>query len=374
MQGPYIYDIILINFYLTIKMKIINEDAFKGTYKGKPTSLYTLKNRDGMVVQITNFGAKIVSIYVPDRNGNFSDIVLGYESIEEYIKGNPYFGAICGRCANRIANGKFVIDGVTYQLPVNNGPNSLHGGPEGFNNQVFDTNGVISNSNVEQVEMVYISKDGEMGYPGTLTLKVTYSVTNSNELRLDYEATADKATHVNICSHSYFNLAGEGNGDILGHELSINSDKFTPVSDVLIPSGELRPVAGTPMDFIKTKTIGRNIDDNYDQLDYGKGYDHNWVLKKKIAGELSLAATCYEPKSGRIMEVHTTQPGVQLYTGNWLDGNDKGKGGKAYLMRSGLCLETQNFPDSPNKSDFPSTLLKPGKTYKHACIYKFYVK
>jgi aldose 1-epimerase len=355
-------------------VKIINEDAFKGMFKGKPTALYTLKNRNGMVVQITNFGAKIVCIYVPDRNGNFSDIVLGYESIEEYIKGNPYFGAICGRCANRIANGKFVIDGVTYQLPVNNGPNSLHGGPEGFNNQIFDTNGVISNSNVEQVEMVYISKDGEMGYPGTLTLKVTYSVTNSNELRLDYEATADKATHVNICSHSYFNLAGEGNGDILGHELSINSDKFTPVSDVLIPSGELRPVAGTPMDFIKPKTICRNIDDNYDQLDYGKGYDHNWVLKKKIAGELSLAVTCYEPKSGRIMEVHTTQPGVQLYTGNWLDGNDKGKGGKAYLMRSGLCLETQNFPDSPNKSYFPSTLLKPGKTYKHACIYKFYVK
>jgi aldose 1-epimerase len=355
-------------------MKIINESAFKGTHKGRPTSLYTLKNSKGMVVQITNFGAKIVNIYAPDRNGKFADIVLGYESIGGYAKGNPYFGAICGRYANRIANGKFVIAGVTYHLPVNNGPNSLHGGPEGFNNQVFDARGVISTTEGEQVEMVYVSKDGEMGYPGTLTLKVTYTLTDNNELRLDYKATTDKATHVNICSHSYFNLAGEGNGDILKHELSINSDKFTPVSDALIPTGELRDVAGTPMDFVKQKVLGKNIDDNYDQLAYGKGYDHNWVLNKKKAGELSLAATCYEPKSGRIMEVHTTQPGVQLYTGNWLDGNDKGKGGKPYLMRSGLCLETQNFPDSPNKPGFPSTLLRPGEVYKHTCLYKFSTK
>jgi aldose 1-epimerase len=355
-------------------MKIINEDAFKGTHKGKSTALYTLKNRNGMVVQITNFGAKIVSIFVPDRNGNFADIVLGYESIEEYIKGNPYFGAICGRYANRIANGRFIIDGVKYQLPVNNGPNSLHGGPEGFNNQVFDAEGVISTPDGQEIEMVYISKDGEMGYPGTLKVKITYTLSDKNELTLGFEAKTDKATHVNICGHSYFNFAGEGNGDILGHELSLNSDKFTPVSDALIPTGELRPVAGTPMDFTKPKFLGRNIDDNYDQLDYGKGYDHNWVLNKKKDGELSLAATCYEPKSGRIMEVHTTQPGVQLYTGNWLDGSDKGKGGKAYLMRSGLCLETQNFPDSPNKPGFPSTLLKPEENYKHTCIYKFYVK
>lgn len=355
-------------------MKIINEDAFKGKHKGRTTALYTLKNSKGMVVQITNFGAKIVSIYAPDRNGKFADIVLGYESIGEYIKGNPYFGAICGRYANRIANGKFVIAGVTYHLPVNNGPNSLHGGPEGFNNQIFVARGIISTPDGEQVEMVYVSKDGEMGYPGTLTLKVTYSLTDNNELRLDYKATTDKATHVNICSHSYFNLAGEGNGDILKHELTINSAKFTPVSDALIPTGELREVAGTPMDFVKQKVIGKNIDDNYDQLDYGKGYDHNWVLNKKKAGELSLAATCYEPKSGRNMEVHTTQPGVQLYTGNWLDGNDKGKGGKSYVMRSGLCLETQNFPDSPNKPGFPSTLLRPGEVYKHTCLYKFSTK
>jgi aldose 1-epimerase len=267
-----------------------------------------------------------------------------------------------------------VIDGVTYQLPVNNGPNSLHGGPEGFNNQVFNAKGFISTSNGEQLEMVYISKDGEMGYPGTLTLKVTYSVTGSNELRLDYEATTDKATHVNICSHSFFNLAGEGNKDILKHELTINADKFTPVSDVLIPTGELKAVEGTPMDFRKPEIIGKRIDDNFDQLVYGKGYDHNWIINRKKPGELTLAAICYDPVSNRSMEVHTTQPGMQLYTGNWLDGSDKGKGGKSYGMRSALCLETQNYPDSPNKPGFPSTLLRPGEVYKHTCLYKFSVK
>jgi aldose 1-epimerase len=355
-------------------MKIINENAFKGTHKGKATALYTLKNKNGMVAQITNFGAKIVSIYVPDTKGNFADIVLGYESIEDYINGNPYFGALCGRYANRIANGKFVIDGVTYHLPVNNGPNSLHGGPEGFNNQVFDAKGVVSSSTGEQVKMVYISKDGEMGYPGTLTLTVTYSLTNSNELRLDYEAATDKATHVNICSHSFFNLSGEGNGDILRHELSINADKFTPVSDVLIPTGELKAVEGTPMDFRKPEIVGERIDDKFDQLSYGKGYDHNWVINRKKTGELTLAALCFDPTSGRLMEIHTTQPGVQLYTGNWLDGSDKGKGGKSYGIRSALCLETQNYPDSPNKPAFPSTLLRPGEIYKHTCLHKFSTK
>jgi aldose 1-epimerase len=355
-------------------MNIINEAAFKGTHKGKSTALYTLKNSNGMVVQITNFGAKIVSIYVPDRDGNFADVVLGYESIKEYIDGNPYFGAICGRYANRIANGKFVIDGVTYQLPVNNGPNSLHGGPEGFNNQVFDAEGVISTPSREQVKMVYVSRDGEMGYPGTLTLKVTYSVTNSNDLRLDYEATTDKATHVNICSHSFFNLAGEGNGDILNHELTINADRFTPVTHVLIPTGDLQAVESTPMDFRKPEIIGKRIDDNFDQLAYGKGYDHNWVINRKKTGELTLAAVCHDQKSNRMMEVYTTQPGIQLYTGNWLDGSDKGKGGKSYGMRSALSLETQNYPDSPNKSGFPSTLLRPGEVYKHTCLHKFSIK
>jgi aldose 1-epimerase len=355
-------------------MNYNKEDAFKATHKGKATALHTLRNKNGLVVQITNFGAKIVSLYVPDRNGNFADIVLGYETIDGYIKGNPYFGAICGRYANRIANGKFVIAGQTFHLPVNNGPNSLHGGPEGFNNQMFDAIEVIKTANGDAIEMVYVSTDGEMGYPGTLTFKVIYTLTHKNELRLDYIASTDKATHINICSHSFFNLAGEGNGDILGHELSINADKFTPVNNVLIPTGEIKAVIGTPLDFSKPTIIGKRIDNKFDQLDYGKGYDHNWVLNKNKAGELSLAAVCNEPKSGRVMEVYTTQPGLQLYTGNWLDGSDKGKGGKSYGMRSALCLETQNFPDSPNKTAFPSTLLRPSKIYKHSCIYRFYVK
>jgi aldose 1-epimerase len=355
-------------------MKYIKEDAFKGRYKGKNTSLFTLKNKNGLVVQITNFGAKIVSLFVPDRNGNFDDIVLGHESIEDYINGNPYFGAICGRCANRIANGKFVIDGHTYQLPVNNGPNSLHGGPDGFSNQVFDAGEVIKSRDSEAIEMRYKSSDNEMGYPGTLTLKVTYTLTNDNELRLDYEAITDKTTHVNIASHSYFNLSGEGNGDILNHELTLNADKFTPVSEVLIPTGEFKAVAGTPFDFTKPKLIGKSINDSYDQLEYGKGYDHNWVINKEKEGILTLAALCFESKSSRVMEVHTTQPGVQLYTGNWLDGSDKGKRGNVYGRRSALCLETQHFPDSPNKPHFPSTLLKKGETYKQTCLHKFYVK
>lgn len=355
-------------------MKYIKEEAFKSTFKGKTTALYTLKNKNGLVTQITNFGAKIVSIYVPDRDGNFKDIVLGYETIDEYIPGNPYFGAICGRFANRIANGKFVIEGNTYQLPVNNGPNSLHGGPEGFSNQVFDAKAVTQTKDGEAVEMVYVSIDGEMGYPGTVILKVRYSLTDSNELKLEYHATTDKMTHINIASHSYFNLAGEGNGDILSTELSLNADTFTPVSDVLIPTGELRKVSGTPMDFLKTKTIGKSITEKYDQLDFGKGYDHNFVINKKNAGDLTLAAICYEQRSGRAMEVYTTQPGVQLYSGNWLDGSDIGKGGNVYGIHSGFCLETQNFPDSPNKPGFPSTLLKPGEVYSHSCVYKFYTR
>jgi aldose 1-epimerase len=355
-------------------MNYIKEEAFNGKYRGKTTALYTLKNKNGLVAQITNFGAKIVSIYVPDSQGNFADIVLGYETIGEYFKGNPYFGAICGRYANRIAGGKITIEGRTYQLPINNGPNSLHGGPDGFNDQVFDAKGIFKTENGEAVEMFYESRDGEMGYPGTLSLKVTYTLNKNNELRLDYEATTDKSTYINICSHSFFNLAGEGSGNILNHELRINADKFTPVNDVLIPTGEIKSVKGTPMDFTEQTIIGKRIDNKFDQLDWGKGYDHNWVLNKKTAGELSLAAICFEPQSNRVLEVHTTQPGMQLYTGNWLDGSDKGKGGKSYGMRSALCLETQNFPDSPNKINFPSTLLKPGEVYKHTCLYKFYVK
>lgn len=354
-------------------MKLIKEEAFIGTHKGKPTALYTLRNKNGLTVQVTNFGAKIVSIFVPDARDNFADIVLGYDSIEGYITGNPYFGAICGRYANRIALGKFKIDNIEYQLPVNNGANSLHGGPEGFNNQMFDAKKVEKTDKGESISMSYFSKDGEEGYPGNLTFTVTYTLTEGNELVLDYEATSDKSTHVNICSHSFFNLSGEGHGDILAHEIKINAKTFTPVSDSLIPTGELVPVAGTPMDFSQSTVVGKRIEAKFDQLGFGKGYDHNWVLDKK-AGELGLAAEYYDPQSGRLIEVFTTQPGMQLYTGNWLDGSDKGKHGKVYGMRSALCLETQNFPDSPNKPTFPSTLLTPGRVYKQSCIYKFSTK
>ncbi len=354
-------------------MQIIDESAFKSTFKGKETALFTLKNNNGLVVQITNFGAKIVSIYAPDRKGNFADVVLGYDSIEGYYKGHDYFGAICGRCANRIANGQFELDGKKYQLPINNGPNSLHGGPEGFSNQVFDTNGVQKGPKGEFVKMSYISPDGEMGYPGEVAFSVTYTLTAANELILDYEATTNKTTIVNIASHSYFNLAGEGSGSIEGHELLINAKQFTPMNDVSIPLGELRDVKGTPMDFTTMKVIGRDINADDDQLRFGKGYDHNWVLDKPL-GEIGLAADYYEKESGRGMKVYTSQPGVQLYTGNWTEEKGTGKAGHTYIERSALCLETQNFPDSINNPQFPSVILIPGETYRHSCIHTFYTK
>lgn len=354
-------------------MKLIDQKAFSATFKGKSVSLFTLKNANGMVVQITNFGAKIVSIYVPDRDGNFKDVLQGFETVDEWLKGMPYFGAICGRYANRIANGKFIIDGKTYQLPVNNGSNSLHGGPEGFNNQVFDTEGVIVKNGQPSIKLKYISEDGEEGYPGNLDFSVTYTLTEKNELVLDYFGTTDKATHVNICSHGFFNLAGCENTDITGHTMMINALQFTPVNENLIPTGELKAVAGTPMDFRKPNVIGERIDADFEQLKYGVGYDHNWVLNKPL-NELGLAAVYSDPVSGRVMEVFTTQPGIQFYSANWHDGSEKGKGGIAYTKRSAVCLEAQNFPDSPNQPSFPSTLLKPGDAYRHSCIYKFSTK
>jgi aldose 1-epimerase len=350
-------------------MKIIDEQSFKGTFKGKDVALYTLKNKNGVVAQITNFGAKIVSIYAPDRTGEFKDVLQGFDTIDEWLNGFPYFGAICGRYANRIANGKFTIDGVESTLPINNGPNSLHGGPEGFNNQVFD---VVSSSK-SSVKLNYKSVGGEEGYPGNLDFSVTYTMTENNELILDYHATTDKATHVNICSHGFFNLAGCDDVDITGHTMMINAKEYTPVTEVQIPTGEIVPVAGTPMDFTKPHVIGDHIDDDTDQLKYGAGYDHNWVIDKP-AGELGLAAVYSEPKSGRVMEVFTTQPGIQFYSSNWHDGSEVGKGGTAYTKRSAVCLEAQHYPDSPNQLKFPSTLLKPGEEYKETCIYKFSTK
>jgi aldose 1-epimerase len=354
-------------------MNIIKEEAFIGQYKGKPTALYTLKNKNGMVVQITNFGAKIVSIFVPDKNGVFADVICGHNSIEGYMTGHPYHGAICGRYANRIANASYTINGEKYDLPVNNGPNHLHGGPEGFNNQMFEASDILNKPNGQGIQMKYISVAGEMGHPGTLTLLVTYILTNENELILHYNATTDAATHVNICSHGYFNLAGEGNGTVLNHQLMINADTFTPTNDVSIPSGEFRKVEGSPMDFRTFAEVGSRINDKYDQLEFGRGYDHNWVINKKT-DELALAATYVEPISGRCMEVFTTQPGVQFYSANWFDGTEIGKSGRKYEQYGALCLETQHFPDSPNKAEFPSTLLLPGQVYKQVCIHKFSVK
>ena len=354
-------------------MKIINQQNFSGIYKGKEISLFTLSNSNGMVVQLTNFGAKIASVIVPDRDGNFTDVVQGYETIEEWLKGMPYFGAVCGRYANRIAKGKFTIDGVDYKLPINNGPNSLHGGPEGFNNQVFDAEAIVEEDGKSSIKMNYKSADGEEGYPGNFDFSITYSLTDNNELILDYKGATDKSTHVNICSHSFFNLAGCENNDITGHMMMINSSKFTPVNEDLIPTGEFKPVEGTPMDFRQSNVIGERIDDDFDQLKYGVGYDHNWILDKPL-NELGLAGVYTEPKSGRVLEVFTTQPGMQFYTANWHDGSDVGKGNTAYTKRSALCLETQNYPDSPNQTNFPSTLLKPSEEYKHTCIYKFSTK
>jgi aldose 1-epimerase len=350
-------------------MNIIPEESFRSVHKGKATSLYTLKNKNGLIAQVTNYGAIIVSIYAPDREGNITDVVQGYDTIREYIDGNgPYMGAVCGRCANRIAKGKFSLLGKEYTLAVNNGPNHLHGGITGFNRVVWD---VVKKTD-SSVKMEYISPDGEEGYPGKVKLSVTYTLSNENELRLDFNATTDKSTVVNLASHSYFNLSGEGSGNIYDQELMINGSFFTPTDETNIPTGEILSVKGTPMDFTSPKKFGADIDKDDIQLKYGAGYDHNWVLRHRT-GTLGLAAVVNDPKSGRVMEVFTTQPGVQLYTANWVD-NEKGKGGKRYQRRWAFCLETQHFADAINKSHFPSTILNPGEEYKHCCIYKFGVK
>jgi aldose 1-epimerase len=350
-------------------MNIIPEESFKGVHKGKTTSLYTLKNQNGLIAQITNYGAIIVSLFVPDKAGKLADVVQGYDTIKEYIDGNgPYMGAICGRCANRIAKGKFTLLSKEYTLAVNNGPNHLHGGLTGFNKVVWDVVKTTSSS----VLMEYISADGEEGYPGKVKISVTYTLTDNNELRLDYHAITDKSTVFNLASHSYFNLSGEGSGSVYNHELMINADFFTPTDDSNVPTGEIRPVKGTPMDFLTPRKIGEGIDADDIQIKYGAGYDHNWVLKHRT-GTLGLAVVAHDPESGRQMEVLTTQPGVQLYSANWID-NEKGKGGKKYQRRWSFCLETQHFADAINKPHFPSTIINPGEEYKHSCIYKFSIK
>ena len=331
---------------------------------------YCLTNKNGVEVRLTNYGARITAINVPDRNGKFADVTLGYGSVEGYINAEdrPYFGAIVGRYGNRIAKGRFTLDGKEYVLATNDGENHLHGGNMGFDKLVWDAS-VIDNS----VVFSYIARDGEEGYPGNLKIKVTYTLTDDNEIKIDYYATTDKATPVNLTNHAYFNLAGEGSKTILDHELMVNADIFSPVDKGLTPTGEFRPVKGTPFNFRVAKTIGHDIEQKNQQLENCKGYDHNFVLNKGKGG-VTLAATLYDPKSGRFMETFTDQPGVQLYTGNFLDGCLTGKSGKRYLFRSGLCLETQHYPDSPNQKNFPSTILKPDEVYKTTTIYKFSVK
>ena len=333
--------------------------------------MYKLTNAHGVEVGAMNYGGIIMSIRVPDKNGKFADIVLGHEAMEGYIPNPPYFGAIVGRYANRIAGGTFNLDGKTYNLPKNDGPNTLHGGmTRTFDKVVWDAEPLKGTTGVV---FSYLSKDGEEGFPGNLKTTVTYTLNNDNELIIDYEATTDKATPINVSQHSYFNLKGEGNGDILDHEIMINADKFTPVDKNLIPTGELRAVKGTPFDFTTPTKIGSRINDDYEQLVLGHGYDHNWVINRSGSG-MVLAARVTEPTTGRVLEVSTTQPGVQFYTGNFLDGTITGKHGHVYKRRYGFCLETQHFPDSPNHPDFPNAILRPGETFREKTIFKFSAK
>jgi aldose 1-epimerase len=330
---------------------------------GAPVSLYTITNHNRVQVSIQTYGGIITSIKVPDRHGAIEDVVLGFDTQAGYVDNpGPFFGALIGRFANRIGGAHFTLNGVEYKLEKNDGANTLHGGPHGFDKQNWTARELGDGG----LELTYISKDGEGGYPGTLTATVAYHLTDANELRIDYQASTDKATVVNLTNHSYFNL--KGGGDILGHVLTIHADRFTPVDSGLIPTGELRPVAGTPFDFRKPTPVGARIESNDEQLKLGHGYDHNWVLN---GSGLRLAARVEEPATGRILEVLTNQPGLQFYTGNFLDGTAHGKGGKVYARRSGLCLETQHFPDSPNQPKFPTTTLQPGVQFRSTTVFKF---
>ncbi len=349
---------------------VISRAPFGTAPSGEAVELITLRNARGVELRAMTYGAIIVSLKVPDRAGQLGDVVLGYDSLAGYVKSSPYFGAVVGRYGNRIAKGKFTLDGKSYTLAVNNGPNALHGGLRGFDKVVWSADTMRMPDGVG-IRFQYVSKDGEEGYPGTLTTTVTYTLTDSNEVHIAYEATADKATPVNLTQHTYFNLAGRG--DILAHVLTVNADRFTPVDSTLIPTGERAPVAGTPFDFTAPHAVGERIGADNQQLKFGGGYDHNFVLMRSDTG-LALAAVLKESTSGRTLEVRTTEPGVQFYSGNFLDGALTGKGGVVYSHRTGLCLETQHFPDSPNHPAFPSTILRPGETYRSRTVWRFGVE
>ena len=342
---------------------------FGTTSQGEKVTQYTLTNAKGASVSIITYGGIVTSLKVPDRNGKLADVVLGFKSLSEYEKKSPYFGCLVGRYGNRIAKGEFTLEGQTYHLATNNNGQSLHGGLRGFDKVVWNAVPAETRQG-PSLKLTYVSKDGEEGYPGNLSVTATYTLTNKNELKLVFRAKTDKATVVNLTHHSYFNLAGQGSGDILGHVVTIHADKYTPVDQVLIPTGKIAQVKGTPFDFRKPTAIGARINAENPQLKNGKGYDHNWVADK-LPGHLGLIAKVEEPKSGRLMEVISTEPGVQFYSGNFLDGTLIGKGGKVYGFRNGFCFEPQHFPDSPNHKSFPSTVLRPGETYRNTIIYRF---
>jgi aldose 1-epimerase len=352
------------------KSEAIPQAPFGTTKDGQAVDVYTLKNANGVEARIINYGGIVLSLKVPDKNGQMGDVVLGYDTLAEYEKETPYFGCLVGRYGNRIAKGKFTLNSETYTLAVNNGPNALHGGLKGFDKVVWDAK-PLSSPKGPALELSYVSKDGEEGYPGTLTVKAVYTLTDENALQLDYTATTDKDTVVNLTQHSYFNLAGKG--DILGHVVYLNADKFTPVDSTLIPTGELRPVEGTPFDFRTPTAIGERVNANDEQIKFGGGYDHNWVINKPM-GKLDLQARVTEPTTGRVLEVISTEPGLQFYCGNFLNGKLTGKGGWVYQHRNGFCMEPQHFPDSPNQPGFPSVVLKPGQVYQNTIIYKFSVQ
>jgi aldose 1-epimerase len=351
-------------------MSDISERSWGSLPSGESISLFTLRNSGGIEAAITNYGGRVVMLKVPDRNGRSEDIVLGFDTLDGYLGHNPYFGAVVGRFANRIANGQFQLAGKTYKLLQNNGANALHGGAQGFDKVAWKAAVSNSSNGSPALELRYLSRDGEEGYPGDLQVTVTYTLSEDNTLRIDYAAITDRNTVLNLTNHSYFNLAGHAQGNILDQRVTLNADRFTPVGSNLIPTGDLRGVEATPFDFRQPTAIGARIDANDEQIAFGGGYDHNFVLNHSGNG-LSLAARVHDPRSGRTMEVLTTQPGMQFYTGNHIQGEIPGKGGAAYGVRSGFCCETQRFPDSPNQPQFPSAVLKPGEQYQETTAFRF---
>ena len=352
-------------------VELMKTEDFQAVVDGKETSLYTLKAGD-LVMQVTDFGGRVVSLWTPDKDGKYEDVVLGYNNIDSYInnKGERFLGAVVGPYANRIAAGTYTIGGETYNFPQNNNGQTLHGGLKGLDMVVWDVESVNDSS----IVLSYLHADGQEGMPGNLKIVMTYALSSDNEFKVDYVAETDKATHVNISHHSFFNLKGEGNGTINDHILYINASKTTPVNAVLIPSGEIADVAGTPFDFRQAKAIGQDLEVENEQLKNGGGYDHNWILDRQTTDQMELAASVYEPASGRFMEVYTDQPALQFYGGNFFDGTTEGKYGRALRYRESIALETQKYPDTPNHDNFPSTLLNPGETYTHSCVYRFSVK